>query len=325
MISPLDLGAADLATAIRGRRVSARDAVDAFVKRILAVDGTLGCYYRIDGESARIRAAAIDNQIARGEDPGLLGGVPIALKDLFVTKGFETTAGSKILAGWLPQYDGTVVKKLEKAGAIILGKTAMDEFAMGSSNENSAFGITRNPWDSSRVPGGSSGGSAAAVAADLCAAALGTDTGGSIRQPAAYCGVTGVKPTYGRVSRYGVIAYASSLDQPGPFGRSARDCALVLEAIAGADPHDATALDRPVPDYRAACKRDVAGLRIGVPASWLAKLEAPMANAFSHALAELVALGARRVDVALPTSEHGIAAYYIIATAEASSNLARYD
>ena len=324
-IDPLQLGAAELATAIRARRVSARDAVDAFVKRICAIDGTLGCYYRVDGETARARASAIDNQIARGEDPGLLAGVPIALKDLFVTKSFETTAGSKILAGWLPQYDGTVVKKLEKAGAIILGKTSMDEFAMGSSNENSAFGITRNPWDAARVPGGSSGGSAAAVAADLCAAALGTDTGGSIRQPAAFCGVTGVKPTYGRVSRYGVIAFASSLDQPGPLGRSARDCALLLEVIAGVDPHDSTALDRPVPDYRAACQRDVAGLRIGVPTAWLAKLDAPMANAFSQALDELVALGARRVDVALPTSEHGIAAYYIIATAEASSNLARYD
>ena len=325
MISPVELGAFELASAIRGRRVSAREATDAFVKRITAVDGALGCYYRVDVEGARVRAAAIDGLIARGEDPGLLAGVPIALKDLFVTKGIETTAGSKILAGWIPPYDGTIVRKLEKAGAIMLGKTAMDEFAMGSSNENSAYGITRNPWDSTRVPGGSSGGSAAAVAADLCAAALGTDTGGSIRQPAAYCGVTGVKPTYGRVSRYGVIAFASSLDQPGPIGRSARDCALVLEAIAGVDPHDATALDRPVPDYRAACKRDIAGLRIGVPTRWLDKLDAPMAAVFARALDELVALGARRVDVELPTSEHGIAAYYIIATAEASSNLARYD
>jgi aspartyl-tRNA(Asn)/glutamyl-tRNA(Gln) amidotransferase subunit A len=324
-VAPTELGAADLATAIRARRISARETTDAFLKRIAAVDGALGSYYRVDSEGARVRAAAIDGQIGRGEDPGPLAGVPIALKDLFVTKGIETTAGSKILEGWVPPYDGTVVRKLEKAGAIMLGKTAMDEFAMGSSNENSAYGITRNPWDSTRVPGGSSGGSAAAVAADLCAAALGTDTGGSIRQPAAFCGVTGVKPTYGRVSRYGVIAFASSLDQPGPLGHSARDCALLLEVIAGVDPHDATALDKPVPDYRAACQRDVAGLRIGVPTRWLDRLDPAMAAVFGRALDDLVALGARRVDVELPMSEHGIAAYYIIATAEASSNLSRYD
>ncbi len=320
-----DLSVVALAEAVRARRLPARTITEAFLARIASVDRALGCYYRVDSAGARAQADAVDARIAAGADPGPLAGVPVGLKDLFVTEGLETTAGSKILEGWIPPYDGTPARRLRAAGAVILGKLSMDEFAMGSSNENSAYGPVRNPWDPTRVPGGSSGGSAAAVAASLAAATLGTDTGGSIRQPAALCGVTGIKPTYGRVSRYGVVAFASSLDQVGPLGRSAVDCAALLSAIAGHDAHDSTSLDRPVPDYGAACARDVRGLRIGVPARWFDKVDAAVADPVHAAIAQLVALGAHRVDVDLPTSEHGIAAYYIVATAEASSNLARYD
>jgi aspartyl-tRNA(Asn)/glutamyl-tRNA(Gln) amidotransferase subunit A len=322
---PTELGVVALAEAVRAGRLRARAITDAYLARIRAVDGSLGCYYRVDEAGARAQSDAVDAAVARGQDPGPLAGVPIGLKDLFVTEGVETTAGSKILEGWIPPYEGTPSQRLKQAGAIVLGKLSMDEFAMGSSNENSAYGPVRNPWDPTRVPGGSSGGSAAAVAAGLAAATLGTDTGGSIRQPAALCGVTGIKPTYGRVSRYGVVAFASSLDQVGPLGRTALDCAAVLGAIAGHDPRDATSLDHPVPDYAAACAREIRGLRIGVPQRWFDKLDASVADLVNAAIAELVALGAHRVDIELPTSEHGIAAYYIVATAEASSNLARYD
>jgi aspartyl-tRNA(Asn)/glutamyl-tRNA(Gln) amidotransferase subunit A len=263
--------------------------------------------------------------VARGQDPGPLAGVPVALKDLFVTRGLPTTAGSRILAGWVPPYDGTVVEKLRAAGAVVVGKTSMDEFAMGSSNENSAFGPVRNPWDKTRVSGGSSGGSAAAVAAGLAAAALGTDTGGSIRQPAALCGVTGIKPTYGRVSRYGVVAFASSLDQVGPFGHSAHDCAVMLEAIAGHDPRDATSLEVPVPHYADAVARPVAGLTVGIPGEYFEQCPEPVRQIVLDAVEELRRAGARTVPIRLPHTDYGIAAYYIIATAEASSNLARYD
>jgi aspartyl-tRNA(Asn)/glutamyl-tRNA(Gln) amidotransferase subunit A len=320
-----DGGLADVARAIRARTLSAAEVTEAYLSRIAAVDGTLGCYYRVDADGARAQARAVDERLARGEDPGLLAGVPVALKDLFVTQGLETTAGSKILEGWVPPYDGTPTKKLKQAGAVLLGKLSMDEFAMGSSNENSAWGPIKNPWDPTRVPGGSSGGSAAAVAAGLCAGALGTDTGGSIRQPAALTGTTGLKPTYGRVSRYGVVAFASSLDQVGPFGRSALDCAYLLEAIAGHDPHDATSLDRPVPDYRAACERPIRELKIGIPAEYFKDTPAAMAQSVLGAVDELCKLGATKVPVELPHTSYGIAAYYIIATAEASSNLARYD
>jgi aspartyl-tRNA(Asn)/glutamyl-tRNA(Gln) amidotransferase subunit A len=314
-------GVAEIAEAVRARKMSAAEVADAYLARI--AKDTLGCFYRVD-PTAREQARAVDEKIARGEDPGPLAGVPVALKDLFVTKGVETTAGSKILEGWVPPYDGTPSQRLKAAGAVLVGKVSMDEFAMGSSNENSAYGPVRNPWDPTRVPGGSSGGSAAAVAAGLCAGALGTDTGGSIRQPAALTGTSGLKPTYGRVSRYGVVAFASSLDQVGPFGRSALDCAHLLQAIAGHDPRDATSLDRPVPDYGVACARGLDGLRIGFAARWLDGLDGAVAQPIFDAIEQLT--GGRQAEIVeLPHTDYGIASYYIIATAEASSNLARYD
>ncbi len=316
------MSVAEIAAEVRGGKRSAVEVTREHLQRIES--DRLGCFYRVD-PTALDQARAVDEKIARGEDPGSLAGVPVALKDLLVTRGLETTAGSKILQGWVPPYDGTVVARLRQAGAILVGKTSMDEFAMGSSNENSAYGPVRNPWDPTRVPGGSSGGSAAAVAAGLVAAALGTDTGGSIRQPAALTGTSGCKPTYGRVSRYGVVAFASSLDQVGPFGRSALDCALVLEAIAGFDPLDSTSIDRPVPRYRDAIGRGVEGMRLGVPVEYFATLPSAVAALVNGAIDQLVELGARRLDIRLPHTDYGIAAYYIVATAEASSNLARYD
>ena len=252
--------------------------------------------------------------------------MPVALKDLFCTRGIRTTCGSKILDRFVPPYDATVVARLNAAGAILLGKLNMDEFAMGSSTEHSAFGTTRNPWDLARVPGGSSGGASAVVAADLAALSLGTDTGGSIRQPAAFCGVLGMKPTYGRVSRYGVIAFASSLDQVGPFAKDVEDAALLLAAIAGADPMDSTAVDVPVPDYRAELGRGIEGMKIGVPAEYFIDgMDPEVERAVREAIAALEKLGARTEPVSLPHTEYGLAAYYVIAPAEASSNLARYD
>jgi aspartyl-tRNA(Asn)/glutamyl-tRNA(Gln) amidotransferase subunit A len=252
--------------------------------------------------------------------------VPLALKDLFATRGVPTTAGSRVLEGFRPPYDATVVERLERAGAVMLGKLNMDEFAMGSSNENSAYGPCRNPWDLTRTPGGSSGGSAAAVAARLAFGALGTDTGGSIREPAAFCGVVGLKPTYGRVSRYGVVAFASSLDQVGPFARTVSDAADILQIIAGRDERDMTSSTRPVDDYRAGLEGGVAGLKVGVPREWLeGGLEAGVDRCVREALARYERLGAKLVDVSLPHTKYGIAAYYLIAPAEASSNLARYD
>jgi aspartyl-tRNA(Asn)/glutamyl-tRNA(Gln) amidotransferase subunit A len=319
------MGVAELADAVRSKRLSAVEIARAHLDRVARLDAKVGSFYRVDEAGALAAARAVDEKVARGADPGPLAGVPVGLKDLFVTRGVETTAGSKILAGWVPPYDGTAVARLREAGAVLLGKLSMDEFAMGSSNENSAFGPVRNPWDPTRVPGGSSGGSAAAVAAGFVPAALGTDTGGSIRQPAALTGTTGLKPTYGRVSRWGVIAFASSLDQPGPIGRSALDCALLLEAIAGHDPHDATSLPQPVERYRDAVGQAARGLRIGVPEAWFAKTDAKMAKPVLDAIDALVKEGATRVPVELPHADYGIAAYYIVATAEASSNLARYD
>jgi aspartyl-tRNA(Asn)/glutamyl-tRNA(Gln) amidotransferase subunit A len=325
--------AADIAAAVHARRVTAVAITRAHLDRIAAIDlgasadQSLGAFLRVDERGALAQAEAVDAAVARGHDPGPLAGVPVGLKDLFVTEGLETTAGSKILEGWIPPYDGTAVTRLRRAGAIVLGKLNMDEFAMGSSNENSAYGPVRNPWDRARVPGGSSGGSAAAVAAGLCTLALGTDTGGSIRQPAALSGVVGIKPTYGRVSRHGVIAFASSLDQVGPLARTVGDCALALEVLAGHDPHDATSIDAPVPPYARAC--DVArldGLRVGVPEALFADgLDPHVGASVRAAIAELERLGARAVAVELPNAQYSLAAYYLIAPAEASSNLARYD
>jgi aspartyl-tRNA(Asn)/glutamyl-tRNA(Gln) amidotransferase subunit A len=321
--------AVEIARAVHAREVSAVEVTRAHLERIARLDGRLGAFLRVDEPGALAQAAAVDGALAAGRDPGPLAGVPVGLKDLFVTRGLETTAGSKILAGWIPPYDGTAVARLREAGAILVGKLNMDEFAMGSSNENSAFGPCRNPWDLSRVPGGSSGGSAAAVAAGLCAIALGTDTGGSIRQPASLSGCVGLKPTYGRVSRYGVVAFASSLDQVGPFGRTAEDVALALEAIAGHDPLDATSVDAPVPRYRDQCgaaASDIRGLRVGVPEEFFAAgLDAGVEKLVRAAIAKLEALGAGIVPVSLPHTEYAVATYYLVATAEASSNLARYD
>ncbi|HWN55668.1 MAG TPA: Asp-tRNA(Asn)/Glu-tRNA(Gln) amidotransferase subunit GatA, partial [Methylomirabilota bacterium] len=272
------------------------------------------------------QATAADARFVSGRPLGLLDGIPLAIKDVLCTRGIRTTCSSKILENFVPPYDATVVAKLLDAGTVILGKLNMDEFAMGSSTENSAFFTTRNPWDLARVPGGSSGGAAAAIAADLAAATLGTDTGGSIRQPAAFCGRVGLKPTYGRVSRYGLVAFASSLDQVGPFGKDVRDAALVLQAIAGHDPMDSTSVDVGVPDYAAELEGGVKGLRIGIPAEYFIEgLDPEVEAAVRAAIDTLRGLGAKTESVSLPHTEYGLAAYYVIAPAEASSNLARYD
>jgi aspartyl-tRNA(Asn)/glutamyl-tRNA(Gln) amidotransferase subunit A len=320
------LSVTDTAQKIATGEISAARVVENYLARITNVDRELGAYLTVTNDEARKAAAEIDRKRAANQPIGPLGGVPIALKDNLVTKGIATTAGSKILDGWIPPYDGTVVEKLRAAGAIILGKVNCDEFAMGSSTERSAFKKTKNPWDTSRVPGGSSGGSSAAVAAGLCAASLGTDTGGSIRQPAAFCGVVGLKPTYGRVSRWGVVAFASSLDQVGPLTRTVRDSALVLEAIAGLDPRDSTSLDAPVPRYADALTGDVKGLRVGIPHEYFdATIDDEIRAAIEKAKAALVERGAILVDISLPNTAHALPAYYIVAPAEASSNLARYD
>ena len=318
---------AELARRVRAREVSAREVAREHLERIAAVDGGIGAYLHVDGDGALAQADAVDAAIARGADPGPLAGVPFALKDTLVTAGVPTTAASKILAGWVPPYDGTAVARLRGAGAVILGKTSCDEFAMGSSNETAATGPVRNPWDRERVPGGSSGGSAAAVAADLCAASLGTDTGGSIRQPAAFCGVVGLKPTYGRVSRWGVIAYASSLDQVGPITRTVEDAAIVTEVIAGHDPLDATSIAEPTPRLAAGLDDGVRGLRVGLPREYLedVAVDAEVGAATERAIALLRDAGAEPVPVSLPHTRYALPAYYVIAPAEASSNLARYD
>lgn len=314
------------ASAIASKSISAVELCQAYLDRIEAQDPEIRSYLAVDGEGALAQAAAVDVSVAAGDALGPLAGVPVALKDLLVTKDLVTTAGSKILEGWIPPYDGTAVAKLRAAGAVILGKLNLDEFAMGSSNEHSAYAPCKNPWNTERVPGGSSGGSAAAVAAGLCAASLGTDTGGSIRQPAAFCGTVGLKPTYGRVSRYGAIAYASSLDQIGPLTRTAEDAAVMLEVIAGVDAHDATSIDLPVPRYRDACKGDIKGLRIGIAEEMRGdRVDPDITRAVDAAIKQLEAAGASVKTVSLPHTSYALPAYYLIATAEASSNLARYD
>ena len=276
-------------------------------------------------ERALGAAAHVDEKIARGEDPGALAGVPIAVKDVILTKGLRTTCGSKLLAEYVPPYDATAIVRLEEAGGVILGKTNCDEFAMGSSNENSAFGPVRNPLAPDRVPGGSSGGSAAAVAQGTAALALGSDTGGSIRQPASFCGVVGVTPTYGRVSRYGLTAFASSLDHIGPLARTVRDAAVLLGVIAGRDPADATSAEAPVPDYTQSLDGKVKGLKLGLPREYLKDLTSETGDLIAAGVATLRRLGCEVREISLPATDYAIGCYYIIATAEASSNLARYD
>ncbi len=317
-------------TAVAERRVSAVVLAEEHLARIAAIDGPagedIGSFLAISRERALEQAERIDAAVRAGEPLGPLAGVPLAVKDVLATKGVETTSGSRILQGWHPPYDATVVAKLEAAGAVILGKLNCDEFAMGSSNENSAYKRVRNPRALDRVPGGSSGGSAAAVAAGLCVASLGTDTGGSIRQPAAYCGVVGVLPTYGRVSRYGLIAFASSLDRVGPLTRSVADAATMLEVLAGPDVMDATASDMPVPSYSAELAKPVAGLRIGVPEEYLGQgLDPEVRAVVERALDTLRAAGCTVQSISLPHTKYAVPTYYVIATAEASSNLSRFD
>ncbi len=320
------MGVAEIADAVTKRKTSAAEVMEAHLSRIAAKNEKIHAFLGRDDEKARAEARSLDARIAKGETPGALAGVPIAIKDAIHVMGLPTTCGSKILKQFQPPYEATVIQRLRSAGAIVIGKANMDEFAMGSSNENSAFGSVHNPWDASRVPGGSSGGSAAAVSAGFSAMALGSDTGGSIRQPAALCGVVGMKPTYGRVSRYGLVAFASSLDQIGPLTRSCKDAALVLSVIAGQDVHDATSSPRPVDDYAAGLDQPVRGLRVGVPRDFLKSgVEAGVRSEFDKTIEALEKDGARIVDVALPNAPHAIATYYLVATAEASSNLARFD
>jgi aspartyl-tRNA(Asn)/glutamyl-tRNA(Gln) amidotransferase subunit A len=309
--------------AVRSKSVSSTQLVRQCLDRIAAVEPSIHAFNSIASDRALERAAAFD----KGEITGALAGVPIALKDNLCTSWGKTTCSSKMLENFHAPYDATVVKKLEAAGAILIGKTNLDEFAMGSSTENSAFGPTRNPWDISRIPGGSSGGSAAALAAGMCMGAIGSDTGGSIRQPAALCGLVGLKPTYGRVSRYGLVAFASSLDQVGPFGRTVADVALLMNVISGHDPKDSTSVPRDVPDYLADLEKPLTGLRLGVVKEYnlTTGMDAEVKAAVESAIAKYKDLGATIVDVSLPTTEYGIAAYYVIAPCEASSNLARYD
>ena len=313
------LNIADLQSLLRRREVSPREVLDALRARIEDVDGEVDAYL-----STNFEAATKEAEKANVDLP--LGGVPIAIKDIISVAGEPCTCASKILRGYRALYDATVIQKLRAAGAIPFGKTNMDEFAMGSSTENSGVKSTRNPWDLSRVPGGSSGGSAAAVAADAAFGALGTDTGGSIRQPAALSGIVGFKPSYGRVSRFGLVAFASSLDQAGPLTKTVRDAALIMNAIAGHDPQDSTCLNEPVPDYTAALGRDLRGVRLGLPKEYMIEgIEPQVKSAIDAAIAQFETLGAEIVDVSLPQTDYAIAVYYILATAEASANLARFD
>lgn len=299
---------------------------DAYLDRVHNLEPKLRAFVTVTADEARAQAKAVDEKIARGEDAGELCGVPVAIKDNMMITGVRTTCSSKILDNYIAPYDATVIDKLKNAGAVFIGKTNLDEFAMGSSTENSAYGATKNPWNTDCVPGGSSGGSAAAVASLMAPVALGSDTGGSIRQPAALCGITGMKPTYGRVSRYGLVAFASSLDQIGPFSRTIEDCALILKTISGFDPCDSTSVDRPVPDYCSAIKKDIKGLKIGLPKEYfIAGLDASVSSAVSEAVKVLEGLGAKIEEISLPHTEYAAAVYYIIAPSEASANLARYD
>jgi len=316
----------DAARAVRDKEISSRELTRALLSRIERLNPTINSYITVLPEHAMRDAAARDEELSRGRVRGPLHGVPVGLKDIFCTKGIRTTCGSRILSDFDPPYDATVTGKIRDAGAILLGKQNMDEFAMGSSTETSWFGPTLNPWATDRIPGGSSGGTAASVAAGMCFAGVGTDTGGSIRQPASLCGVVGMKPTYGRVSRYGMIAFASSLDQGGPIARTVPDAAVVLSVIAGWDRSDSTSVDVPVPDYLAATARGVKGMRVGLPREYFAGgLDRTVKAAVEKALKALASHGAEAVEISLPHTEFALATYYLIAPAEASSNLARYD
>jgi aspartyl-tRNA(Asn)/glutamyl-tRNA(Gln) amidotransferase subunit A len=316
-----------IADDVRSGARSARDVLEEHLETIARREDDIHAFNIVLADDARAAADAVDAAVARGVDPGPLAGVPLALKDNMCTRGIPTTCSSRILEGWRPPYDATVVERVRGAGAVVIGKTNLDEFAMGSSTENSAFGPTRNPHDLTRVPGGSSGGSAAAVAADFAPLALGSDTGGSIRQPAALCGVVGVKPTYGVVSRYGLIAFASSLDQIGPFAATVDDAAVLLEAIAGHDPLDSTSIARPAPQIVAGLDEGVSGLRVGIvdEMTEIDGIEPAVREAVRAAAAGLESAGAKVDTVSVPSATYGISAYYLIAPAEASSNLARYD
>ncbi|MEE9297865.1 MAG: Asp-tRNA(Asn)/Glu-tRNA(Gln) amidotransferase subunit GatA [Acidimicrobiia bacterium] len=321
-----DLTIGEAGRALRAGETSAAELLTAVRRRATMTEAQLHAYLTIDSSGAEAAAVAADEALARGDDFGPLHGIPIALKDNMVTRGVETTASSQILAGWHPPYDATVVTRLRAAGAVIVGKTNLDEFAMGSSTENSAYGATRNPWNPDTVPGGSSGGSAAAVAVGSALGALGSDTGGSIRQPASLCGVVGMKPTYGLVSRYGLIAFASSLDQIGPITRSVDDALAVLEAITGHDPEDATSYRGDLPSFRSHLDRGVNGLRIGVVTELAGQgTEPAVAAAFREMLDRLEAEGAEIKELSLPSTEYALSAYYLIAPAECSANLARFD
>jgi aspartyl-tRNA(Asn)/glutamyl-tRNA(Gln) amidotransferase subunit A len=325
-MQPLDLSAIDLVAAIRRGEVSAVQVAETFLDRIARLDGSINAFLHVNREAALTRAADIDARRKAGKPLGALAGLPVAVKDALCTKDQPTTCASKMLAGYRPPYDAHVVARLRDADAVLVGKTNMDEFAMGGSNENSAFGAVHNPWDLSRAPGGSSGGSAACVAADMAPVAIGSDTGGSIRQPAGLCGITGLKPTYGRISRRGLVAFASSLDQIGPMARSAADCALLMETIAGHDPGDATSLADEVPRYTEMLEKPLNGLRVGrVREHFGPGLDPEVAHGVEEAFAALKAAGATIHDVELPHAKYGIATYYLVAPCEASSNLARYD
>ncbi len=329
----MSLGTAELATltidqirdGLRAREFSASEVARSALKYAEAENPKTNAYLHLSPERAFAAAERIDQKVAAGEDPGLLAAVPVAVKDVIVTRGLRTTCGSRLLEHYIPPYDATAVVRLEQAGAMIIGKTNCDEFAMGSSTENSAYGPVKNPVALDRVPGGSSGGSAAVVAQGTAVVALGSDTGGSIRQPASFCGVVGVTPTYGRVSRYGLVAFASSLDHIGPFSRTVRDSARVLQSIAGRDECDSTSAFAPVPDYLAQLDGKVAGVKIGIPREYFEGLTSESGDLIQRGIDVLKKLGCQVRDISLPATKYAVACYYIIATAEASSNLARYD
>lgn len=314
-----------LSDGLKKKSFSAEEVAKSSLNQIEKLNSKINAFITVN-EKAVDQAKAIDARLAKGESVGLLAGVPVAIKDMLCTKGMRTTAGSKILENFIPPYSATVVERLEKNGAINVGKTNQDEFAMGSSSETSYYGLSRNPWNLDYVPGGSSGGSAAAVAAGMAPASIGTDTGGSIRQPASFCGIVGIKPTYGRVSRYGIVAFASSLDQAGPMTRTVEDSALVLEAISGHDPHDGTSAKVPVPQWSQKINKSLKGMKVGLPKEYFSDdLQAETRKAVEQAIAAVKAAGAETVEVSLPLTEMAVPIYYLIATSEASSNLARYD